>query len=91
MTILFKVEGFTRKIYKVTGSQDDEFVWRSRTSRARTIKSQALRMTILFEVEDFTRKINNSQAIRMTSLEVLQRHQASQEIWGVGYSLFPRE
>ena len=25
MTILFKVEGFTRKIYKVTGSQDDDF------------------------------------------------------------------
>ena len=26
MTILFEVEGFTRKIYKVTGSQDDDFV-----------------------------------------------------------------
>ncbi len=25
MTILFKVEDFTRKIYKVTGSQDDGF------------------------------------------------------------------
>ena len=25
MTILFEVEGFTRKIYKVTGSQDDDF------------------------------------------------------------------
>ncbi len=26
MTILFEVEGFTRKIYKVKGSQDDDFV-----------------------------------------------------------------
>ncbi len=26
MTILFEVEGFTRKIYKVTGSQNDDFV-----------------------------------------------------------------
>ncbi len=25
MTILFEVKGFTRKIYKVTSSQDDEF------------------------------------------------------------------
>ncbi len=25
MTILFEVEGFTRKIYEVTGSQDDDF------------------------------------------------------------------
>ncbi len=26
MTILFEVEGFTRKIYKVTASQDDDFL-----------------------------------------------------------------
>ncbi len=26
MTIFWEVEGFTRKIYKVTGSQDDDFL-----------------------------------------------------------------
>jgi hypothetical protein len=38
-------------------AQDDDFVLKSRTSRARSIKSQALGMTVLFRVEDFTRKI----------------------------------
>ena len=33
MTILFKVEDFTRKIYKVTGSQDDDFVANSRCKK----------------------------------------------------------
>ncbi len=32
MTILFEVEGFTRKIYKVTVSQDDD-LFRSRVHK----------------------------------------------------------
>jgi hypothetical protein len=39
MKILFRVEDFGRKIYKVTGSQDDGFCLKSRTSRERSIKS----------------------------------------------------
>ena len=57
MTILFKVEGLTRKIYKVTGLRMT-ILFKVQVSHERSIKSQALRMTILFKVQGLTRKID---------------------------------
>ena len=66
MTILFEIDGFTRKIDKVTGSQMT-ILFEIESFTRKIDKVTGSQMTILFEVESFTRKIYiKSQALRMT-------------------------
>jgi hypothetical protein len=79
MTISFRVEDFTRKIYKVTGSQDDKFggggfYWDSsdqmdlKETAVPPLRYAPVGMTISFRLEDFARKPIKSKALRMTIL-----------------------